>query len=686
MLGMMLFMFSIIVCGRSASSDSLLLRGVWQYGSQQPASLQDSTSNAYVRYVIDARRRNPILFLVPSMYTVAKGERRYIGEVYGKLQLEKKGHFQLKRQVVSGTVPRNRSVMPTVLEYLTPNLYGRTIYRQHILSPFHRSNRKFYRFSTSAVANDMYRLDFRPRLGNTQLVSGNALIDRRTGRIHLATLQGEYDMIAFRVQVIPGEEANGARLPQWCSTEASLKFLGNRVDTRFLATYRSPVTVADSIQNRADPRLMDSLRVTPLNRLERDIYAHYDSLQSRSDSLQSRSDSLQSRSDSLQSRSDSPTADSVRRNKVKEWAVNIIGNQLINSIKLSSGAASLKASPLFNPLYLSYSHSRGLAYKLKLSMNYIWNAHRYLNFTPVLGYNFKREQFYFTAPLRMTYNPKRNGYAELMWANGNRITNSAIFDQIGSTMRTDQTDSLRDLQYFNDNYMRAVNNVALTDWLEVTAGLVYHQRTAVNRKMMQETGHPVVYRSFSPLLTLQFLPWKRGPVLTANYERSFRNVLHSNMEYERWEFDASYQQRMDCMRLLNVRVGGGFYTNQKTSYFVDYTNFRDENLPNGWEDDWTGQFQLLSRDWYNASEYYLRAHVSYESPLLCLSWLPVLGHYVETERLYLSALSIEHTRPYTEIGYGFTTRFISIGLFASFLKTHYQEVGCKFTFELFRKW
>ncbi len=664
MLGMMLFMSSIIVCGRSAS-DSLLLQRVWQYGSQQSVSLQDSTSNAYVRYVVDAKRRNPILFLVPSMYTVAKGERRYIGEVYGKLELEQGGHFKLKRQVVSGTVPRNRSVMPTVLEYLTPNLYGRTVYHQHILSPFHRSNRKFYRFSTRNVANNMYQIDFRPRLGNTQLVSGNAIVDQRTGRIHLATLQGEYDMITFRVQVIPGEEANGTRLPQWCSTEASMGFLGNNVDARFLATYKAPVTVADTIQNRADPQLMDSLRVTPLNPLERDIYAHYDSLQSRADST---------------------GTDSVRHNKVKEWAVNIIGNQLINSIKLNSGGASLKASPLFNPLYLSYSQSRGLAYKLKISMNYIWNAHRYLNFTPTLGYNFKREQFYFNAPIRMTYNPKRNGYAELTWANGNRITNSAIFDQIGNTFRTAQNDSLNDLQYFNDNYMRAVNNVALTDWLEVTAGLVYHQRTAVNKKMMQETGHPVVYRSFSPLLSLQFMPWKRGPVLTANYERSFRNVLHSNLEYERWEFDASYQKRMNCMRLLNVRVGGGFYTNQETSYFVDYANFRDENLPNGWDDDWTGQFQLLSRDWYNASAYYLRAHVSYESPLLCLSWLPVLGHYVETERIYLSTLSIEHTRPYTEIGYGFTTRFISIGLFASFLKTHYQEVGCKFTFELFRKW
>ncbi len=663
MLGMMLFMSSITVYGRSVS-DTLLLQRVWEYGSQSPLSFSDSTSNTYVRYVIDAKRRNPILFLIPSMYAVAKGERRYIGEVFGKLHVEKNGHFNLKRQVVSGTIPRNRSVMPTALEYLTPNLYGRTIYHQHLLSPFHRSNRHFYRFSAVPVANDMYRIDFSPRLGNTQLVSGHAIVGS-SGRIHLATLQGEYDMIGFRVQVIPGEETDGRRLPQWCSTEARLNFLGNSIDSRFLATYNVPVTVADSIHHRTDPQMMDSLRATPLNKLERDIYAHYDSLQHHSDST---------------------SADSVRHNKVKEWAVNVVGNQLINSIKLNSGGASLKTSPLFNPLYLSYSQSRGLAYKLKISMNYLWNTHRYLSFTPVLGYNFKREQFYFTAPLRMTYNPKRNGYAEVMWANGNRITNSAIFSQIGNTIQTEQTDSLSDLQYFNDNYMRVVNNVALADWLEVTAGLVYHQRTAVNKKMMQETGHPVVYRSFSPLLTLQFLPWKQGPVLTANYERSFRNVLHSNMEYERWEFDASYQRRMDCMRLLNIRLGGGFYTSQKTSYFVDYANFRDENLPNGWEDDWTGQFQLLSRDWYNASEYYLRAHVSYESPLLLLSWLPRLGHYVETERIYLSTLSIEHTRPYTEIGYGFTTRFISIGLFASFLKTHYQEVGCKFTFELFRKW
>ena len=69
-----------------------------------------------------------------------------------------------------------------------------------------------------------------------------------------------------------------------------------------------------------------------------------------------------------------------------------------------------------------------------------------------------------------------------------------------------------------------------------------------------------------------------------------------------------------------------------------------------------------------------------------MSWFPLIGHFFEKERFYLSALSLDNTRPYYEVGYGFTTRLVSIGLFASFLRTEFQDFGCKFTFELFRRW
>ena len=140
------------------------------------------------------------------------------------------------------------------------------------------------------------------------------------------------------------------------------------------------------------------------------------------------------------------------------------------------------------------------------------------------------------------------------------------------------------------------------------------------------------------------------------------------------------------MRILNLRAGAGFYTQRNSNYFADFENFRANNLPTGWEDDWAGQFQLLNSLWYNQSDYYVRGHVSFDTPMLALSYLPWVGRYLEVERIYLSALSIQHTRPYMELGYGFTTRYFSTAVFTNLLGGKIQEVGCKFTVELFRRW
>ena len=136
---------------------------------------------------------------------------------------------------------------------------------------------------------------------------------------------------------------------------------------------------------------------------------------------------------------------------------------------------------------------------------------------------------------------------------------------------------------------------------------------------------------------------------------------------------------------INTRIGGGLYTDKKNNYFLDFANFRANNLPEGWDDDWSGDFQLLSSRLYNESSYYLRGHLSYEAPLLGAFLTPAIGRYVERERTYFSTLSIDHTRQYSELGYGFSCRFFSMGIFASFLNTEYQNMGCKFTFELFRR-
>ena len=281
----------------------------------------------------------------------------------------------------------------------------------------------------------------------------------------------------------------------------------------------------------------------------------------------------------------------------------------------------------------------------------------------------------------MTYNPKRNGYVEYTWSNSDPTSNAALYETFQKVMG----DTVP-MPEFKNEHLRLINHIAAFDWLEFTTGFVYHRRWSVNPDKINEAGLPNRYHSFAPTLSVHLRPWQKGPTLTANYEHSIPNVFHSNLNYERWEFDAVYKHRNKSVRILNLRAGAGFYTHRSMDYFVDYDNFHDNNLATGWEDDWSGQFQLVDSRWYNESNYYLRSHVSYDSPLLMLSWVPLIGRIVETERVYLSALSIEHTRPYFEVGYGFQNRFFSTGIFASFLNTQYQSFGCKFTIELFRRW
>ena len=135
-----------------------------------------------------------------------------------------------------------------------------------------------------------------------------------------------------------------------------------------------------------------------------------------------------------------------------------------------------------------------------------------------------------------------------------------------------------------------------------------------------------------------------------------------------------------------MRAGFGFFANKATDIFLDYSNFRDENLPQGWNDDWSGNFQLLSGHEYNMSDYYIRYNLSYESPLLLATWIPYLGKYIEKERFYVSGVKLERSKPYYEIGYGFTNRYISVGAFASFRNLSFDKMGVKFDFELFKRW
>ena len=298
------------------------------------------------------------------------------------------------------------------------------------------------------------------------------------------------------------------------------------------------------------------------------------------------------------------------------------------------------------------------------------------------------KQFLVNIPITYTFDKSHNGYIEGGWRSGEHITNSTIIDRLKEE-RGDTIDWKKmNLDYFRHTKQYLSVHYDFNPYFGMEAGYVFNRWRSVQSKNFDLLDKPTHYKSTSWMCEFSVRPWGyHGPIFTINYERTLKKLSEKGMNYEKWEYDCSYLYRMPLMRSISMRAGAGYYTTHtKDTYFLDYNNFREDNIPGGWNDEWSGEFELLHRNWYNSSKYYLRMNATYESPVIFLSWVPVIGNIVETERFYLSALRLSALSNYVEIGYGFTNRLCSVGFFTSLKRGKYESFGCKLGFELFNKW
>lgn len=601
-----------------------LLERVWDWGTGYHPAAADSI---YSKQSYKVERRNAILYLVPTMYGLAHGERSFLTERVSQPRL------------VSSTIKHGRNAMPTAHIFLHPKPYSPTLYGSEILSPFYPSNRILYRYAFFTLTGGKARITFRPVGGpHLQLCRGEAVVNAVTGEIEQMDVSGRLDMFRFKAHV---DSSGRSR------TYFDFRFLGNRVESQL-----------DGVMlKNVEGSTLDSIRPIALSSEEQAVVAQNATAQ----------------------QSDSTTARSHFR-----WSD--VGDRLLLSNSAHSGGASVKLSPILNPQYVSYSHRKGLSYRLKLGARYTFSASTWLMFNPQVGYNFKLHQVFVKAPLQLSYASKKKAAFKLVFATGNRILNASVLnDAIAHDGLDPNLAKGMKLDAFDDRSLTFSHVMTVWPWVDVEAGFVYHQRHSVNVNGMRRFQLPTDFRSYAPMIELVVRPWKEGPRLSCNWEHGL-NQGKKSLKYDRWEFDATSRWQLHRMAAVNGRLGYGFYAHKQGNYFMDFVNFRDQNLPEGFDDEWTGQFQLLSSRLYNESRYYLRGNVSFESPFLAAAWLPLANRWIENERVYLSALVINGHRPYSELGYSFTTRYVSLGAFASFSSLQMKEMGFKFTFELFRHW
>lgn len=649
------------------------MKRVFSYASSvDTTGYKSNESYVYLKYDLRTNRRNAILLAIPTMFAVANGgDREHVGETYSRVVATRPGEYRATRLLERSTIPHQMRTMPTVLTYLTPFLYDEMLIDKRLLSPFYYRNRQFYRYRVSQFSPGVALVSFRPRLKNTQLVRGWARVAVATGQVLEAAFDGEYDMVRFHVAVTMGESGVQSLMPRECSLNARFLFLGNDLTAEYTSVFGLPKILGDTITNHRDTALINRVRPMPLTSHEQYIFDRY------------------------YARRNSAAADSAQGEKRSSqfarrlWSV--LGRNMIQRTTQKFGThdqGQFRISPLLNPLYFSYSSRRGLTYKLNLRGFYYFSNRQMLELRFKLGYAFKQRQFYFDFPFTLYLDRKHDAYVRTEWSSGRQVTSSEVLDAIKSE-RGDSIDWDRlNLNYFRDHSFRAVVHYDPTPKWGLEAGIVSHRRTAIDRRAFQEAGKPASYTSVAPLLELTCRPWGYdGPIFTGCYERSLRGLMGSGMDYERFEFDGQYNRHLSALSSLQLRAGTGFYTHKGSgSYFLDYSNFREENIPGGWNDDWACSFELLNRGWYNASKYYVRANAAYETPLLLLAWLPVAGRLVEKERIYVNALAVHRLHPYVEYGYGFSCRAFSVAAFLAQKNWSIDAFTVRFGFDLFRHW
>ena len=660
-----------LLYGKSIT-DSVAIEKLFLYRSTIEGTLEGHATNAYLNYQVKTERRNATLFGVPVLYTFANATRRHIvGEYFLHFTYHDDKPNEAEIIMRTSTIRRHRTMMPDLFFYLTPTIYKPTLVSDRILSPFNRRNRRYYDYSIDTVTGSYARVAFQPKTQNTQAVTGHAMVDTLSGRVASCTMVGEYDMVSFEMSFIMGDSGLSSLTPKKCSIKAKFSFLGNKLRAIYHTTYGVPDIPKDSLPERGHEReAFEKWRPDSLTEEQRALYAAYDSVVNR------------------------PKTDTVtvkEKNFARDILWDAIGDKLLHRIRGNFGTDDrgfYRLSPLLNPLYLGYSHRRGLTYRFVTRGGYDFsdNSDIYTRFK--IGYSFKLRQLLFDIPITYNFDKKHDGYLKVWWVSGERVKNSTVLDQL----REDYGDTLNiekiDIDDFKHSRAEVSVHYDFNDYVGFATGFKFQRWSSVRDEEFQKWEKPIVYYSTSwdGEISVRPIGWK-GPVLTLNYERTFNDYSTTGMNFEKWEFDCSYLHELPALRAVSLRAGFGMYTSRmRDTYFLDFNNFRNTFIPGGWNDEWSGDFELLHRNWYNSSKYYIRMNANYESPLLLLSWIPLVGTVIEKERLYLSTLHLHGLSHYMELGYGFTNRLFSTGIFLGLKRGEYYNIGVRFGFELFNGW
>ena len=715
-----------------AGCDTLLLK-VYALGRQLLAEQRGFAADVYLRHRMQTRRKGQVVRYIPGMVRLEHGTNDYITEAHLYARYRKGGQVDCRMVAFTTTHPYLRPKRFLEESRFNYQPYGTRLFAGGALNPLHPRNRNYYRFAflyhTQTGERRTVRLAFTPRWKTDMLVSGHADIDPTSGSVLACQFTLTYQMQHITVNLRQGTEGMAQHLPQSVRVVSSFSLLGNRVNevAEMRMQYHFDVDSLQAHTNAPKHDLtaqcvvridttqtlygnmayFDSVRPMPLRAEEQLLYA--ESSDRPPHAALTPADTVCGKADpaSRQPSAGQPTpkADFYQLTKNDDWQESILASRTLQWG--THHRIRLKLPPLVSPSMVEWSGNKGLTVKTRLSLTLRSSNHPEPDFTfkPRIAYSFRQKQIYWELPFKLYCWHRKNGSFSLQSGGGSHIYNYRQAKRLTDLLQgVEKYDSLLNIirrfgfHDYRDAYTKADFSMSPIPGLQLTVGARHHLRSLIRyTEQAAEAQMPRSLSTLSPSVQLTYTPalyyyrdqtgrqvplYSHWPTLLFSYERGYA-MGRGQTHYERIELDIRHRIDLYAMRTLYLRAGCGAFTQRGRDCFLDYDYFRFTYIPEGWTDELTGEFQLLSSRWYNESRQYLRFTGTYQSPLLLFGRLGLFSRQVQTERIYLNLLTVRQLPFYAELGYGVSTHLMNLGTFLSVAPDHSLGFGCRVVLRLF---
>lgn len=709
---------SSTVVGRTCSDETLpankrdssvflgnyIMQQVIDNAAGYESSISKYEAEIYTKGRTEVLKHNYLIRFAHTMFPVDRRNRDMIFEMVTHSTFNTPNNFLHQFEAVNGNSIPNNKKQQEVLLFLNLNVYSPTAYNEAILMPVAKNAFNLYRFKLEGVEDTagmkVYKIRFTPKLMSQQLVFGYLYVVDKAWTIDKIDLSGSFSFANFSMVMTFGRNFRRFLLPEKADLSLSYRLFGNMI----VSTYHSVFKYKSVgwVEEDSKERKWKPLDLTSYYRLSSDTIpivvdtAYWNTKRD-----------IPLTPDELKAYQTTSLRDTTARDTASLDKYVKLTQRLTNTLNLDFKSTRVRYSGFLNPFQLGFSPRNGFTYKQQIRISKTFSRDRQLRFRPEIGFVFKRKEIFFKVGGDWEYKPEKRGTLSLMVANSNQGYSSEMMKEINEQLK-DSAFNFDDLnlKYFKHYYVDLRNNIELFNGFQFSAGLSYHRRMPAKKTGDKETGEGVDdmisdnYDDFIPMIGFSYTPrqfyrmdgyrkeYIRSyyPTFAIEITRAIPGVLGSTGNYGRVEADVHQSLPLGLLRRVNYHVSGGFYTQQKSTYFADFSFFARRNFPDSWGDRIGGVFNLLDREWFNASDKYLQVHLMYESPFILSRFLETkrASRYILSERFYLSQLWTPALPSYTEIGYGFGNYIFNIAAFVGFDRWNYDGIGVKFTFELFQ--